>query len=215
MNILLPLIVLVILAVLYAGTVNNARTRLYIVISVLVIVFGLCWLELRPSGSFMSGIFEGFQSGSGLGGYAPLDYTMRIADNNPNMAGSPSSTPGSCDGYNYMNLNSLLSPLGTYDGIRLPSKIDTTPLMGKVFINSPVGDDIQLTEDLASKNFPTVDGTPNAPKHLFVFANNNNSPFCRSQYSTSTGQVCISPEQVNLFMSRAKNLTAPQEYPDM
>jgi hypothetical protein len=222
MNILLPLIVLVILAVLYAGTVNNARTRLYVVIAVLVIVFGLCWLELRPSNrgwtmgvDDMNWIYEGFQSGSGLGGYAPLDYTMRVADSNPNMAGSAGSVAGSCDGYNYQNLNSLISPLGTYDGIRLPSKIDTVPLMGKVFITSPVGDDIQLTQDPASKNFPTVDGTPNTDKHLFVFANNNRSPFCHSQYSTSEGQVCLDQNQVNLFMGRGKNLTAPQEYPNM
>jgi len=219
MNILLPLIVLVILAVLYAGTVNNARTRLYVVIGVLVIVFGLCWMELRSSGQGLGWMYEGFSSasgaGSGLGGYAPLDYTMRVVDSNPNMAGSAGSTPGGCDGYNYQNLNSLLSPLGTYDGIRLPNKIDTAPLMGKVFITSPVGDDIQLTEDPASKNFPTVDGTPNGEKHLFVFAKNNRSPFCHSQYSSSEGQVCISPEQVNMFMGRGKNLTAPQEYPSM
>jgi hypothetical protein len=210
MNILLPLIILVILAVLYAGTVNNARTRLYVVIGVLIIVFGLCWLELRQNGiGGISRLYEGFT------GYAPLDYTMRIMDNNPNLAGSATSTPGGCDGYNYQNLNSLLSPLGTYDGIRLPNKIDTAPLMGKVFLTSPVGDDIQLTEDPASKNFPTVDGTPNAPKHLFVFANNNFGGACHSQYSTDRGQLCIAPEQVNMFMSRAKNLTPPQEYPGM
>jgi len=169
MNILLPLIVLVILAVLYAGTVNNARTRLYVVIAVLVIVFGLCWLELRQGGlSGLGGLGGLSRMYEGFSGYAPLDYTMRIMDNNPNLAGSAVSTPGGCDGYNYQNLNSLLSPLGTYDGIRLPNKVDSAPLMGKVFLTSPVGDDIQLTEDPASKNFPTVDGTPNSPKHLFV-----------------------------------------------
>ena len=217
MNILLPLIVLIILAVLYAGTVNNARTRLYVVICVLVIVFGLCWLELRPIRSGLA--YEGFASassagsGSGLAGYAPLDYTMRTTDNNPNLAGSAPSISGGCDGYNYQNLNSLISPIGSYDGIRLPSKIDTAPLMGNVFINSPVGDDIQLTEDPASKNFPSVDGTPTGEKHLFVFAKNNYGGSCHSQYSTSTGQVCISPEQLNMFMGRGKNLTSPQEYP--
>jgi len=221
MNILLPLIVLVILAVLYAGTVNNARTRLYVVIGVLVIVFGLCWLELRSCSQEMGWMYEGFTSasgvgaGSGLAGYAPLGYTMRLIDNNPNQAGSAASIPGGCDGYNYMNVNSQISPLGTYDGIRLPSKIDTAPLMGKVFLTSPVGDDIQLTEDPASKNFPTVDGTPNGDKHLFVFANNNFGGACHSQYSTDRGQVCISPEQVNMFMGRGKNLTPPQEYPSM
>jgi hypothetical protein len=214
MNILLPLIVLVILAVLYAGTVNNARTRLYVVIGVLVIVFGLCWMELRSNGQGLGRLYEGF-NGSGLGGYAPLDYTMRLVDNNPNMAGSAGLTSGGCDGYNYQNLNSLISPLGSYDGIRLPNKIDTAPLMGKVFLTSPVGDDIQLTEDPASKYFPSVDGTPNGEKHLFTFAKNNYGGSCHSQYSTDRGMVCPSPEQVNMFMGRGKNLTPPQEYPSM
>lgn len=221
MNILLPLIVLIILAVLYAGTVNNSRTRLYVVIGVLFIVFGLCWLELRSCARDVRWMYEGFTSasstgaGSGLAGYAPLNYTMQTRDNNPNLAGSASSTSGGCDGYNYHNLNSLLSPIGSYDGIFLPNKIDTAPLMEKVFINSPVGDDIQLTEDPASKNFPTVDGTPNSDKHLFVFANNNYGGSCHSQYSTSSGQLCISPNQANMFMGRGKNLTAPQEHPGM
>jgi hypothetical protein len=209
MNILLPLIVLIILAVLYAGTVNSARTRLYVVIAVLVIIMGLCWLELHPNNSISGINLEGF---SGFSGYAPLDYTMRLVDNNPNFAGSAGT---GCDGYNYMDVNSQISPLGTYDGIRIPSKIDTYPLMDKVFLTSPVGDDIQLTQDPASKNFPTVDGTPNTDKHLFVFANNNFGGACHSQYSTDRGMVCISPEQVNMFMGRAKNLTSPQEHPGM
>jgi hypothetical protein len=196
MDILLPLIVLVILAVIYAGSLNNSRHRLYVVIGVLILILVLCWLQLR-SDMF----YEGFE----LNGYAPLGYKLRVND----------GSAGGCDGYNYMNVNNQLSPLGTYDGIYLPSKIDTAPLMNKVFLTSPVGDDIQLTQDPSSKNFPTVDGTANSDKHLFVFANNNFGGACHSQYSTDRGQVCISPEQVNMFMSRGKNLTPPQEYPSM
>jgi hypothetical protein len=206
MNILLPLIILIILAVLYAGSVNNPRTRLYIVIGVLVLVFILCWLELNPS--MRPSILEGF---TGVNGYAPLNYVMRVADTDPTTAGSGTG----CDGYNYMDVNSQISPLGTYDGIRLPSRIETAPLMKDVFITSPVGDDIKLTEDPASKYFPSVDGTPNGEKHLFVFAKNNYGGKCHSQYSTSTGQLCISPEQLNMFMGRGNNLTRPQEYPGM
>jgi hypothetical protein len=201
MNILLPLIILVILAVLYAGTVDNARTRLYIVIAILALVLTLCWLELRNGSKQILGLnLEGFN------GYAPLNYVMRLAD----TAGGSSV---GCDGYNYMDVNSQISPLGTYDGIRLPSKIITAPLMNKVFINSPVGDDIQLTEDPASKYFPSVDGTPNGEKHLFVFAKNNYGGSCHSQYSTDRGMICPSQEQLKMFMGRGKNLTLPQEYP--
>jgi hypothetical protein len=193
MNILLPLIVLIILAVIYAGSLNNPRSRLCVVVVVLILILLLCWMQMHSP----KNLLEGFQPS----GYASLDYKLRVAD--------------TCDGYNYMDVNSQISPLGTYDGLILKSKISTAPLMNKVFLTSPVGDDIQLTQDPASNNFPTVDGTPNTDKHLFVFANNNSSPGCRSQYSTSTGQVCISPEQLNMFMHRGKNLTAPQEYPGM
>ena len=199
MNILLPLIVLILLAVVYAGSLNNSRSRLYVVVIVLCLILLLCCLQMRSYNSMN----EGFK----FTGYSPLEYKLKLNDSDPSNS--------SCDGYNYMNVNNQISPLGTYDGIDLPNKIDTAPLMNKVFINSPVGDDIQLTEDPASQYFPSVDGTKNGEKHLFVFANNNYGGACHSQYSTSTGQVCISPEQVKMFMGRGKNLTAPQEHPDM
>jgi hypothetical protein len=199
MNILLPLIILIILAVIYAGSLNSPRSRLYVVVVVLILILFLCWLQMRSSKSML----EGFQ----MSGYAPLEYKLKLDDANSAKKG--------CDGYNYMNINNQISPLGTYDGLRLPLNLSTAPLMNKVFINSPVGDDIQLTEDPASKYFPSVDGTPNGEKHLFVFAKNNYGGDCHSQYSTSTGQLCISPEQVNMFMGRGKNLTSPQEHPGM
>lgn len=201
MNILLPLIVLIILAVIYAGSINSSRTRLMIVIAVLVLILGLCYLQL--SGKSIP--IEGFM---GISGYAPINYTLRNSD------GIVGGGKG-CDGYNYMNINNQISPLGTYDGVMLSRKIDTAPLMKNIFITSPVGDDIQLTVDPASKTFPSVDGTPDGEKHLFVFAKNNFGGECHSQYSTDRGQVCISPEQLNMFMGRGKNLTAPQEYPGM
>ena len=205
MNILLPLLILVILAVLYAGSIPNSRTRLYIVIVVLTIILFLCWMELKPSA--ISNLYEGF---TGVSGYAPLNYVMRVADS-ATVAGSNTG----CDGYNYMNVNSQISPMGTYDGIRLPNNMVTAPLMGDVFLTSPVGDDIKLTTDPANKHFPSVDGTPNGEKHLFLFAKNNYGGACRSQYSSDRGQVCISPEQMQLFKGRAGNLSAPQEYPGM
>jgi hypothetical protein len=197
MNILLPLIILVILAVIYAGSLNNPRSRLYVVIFILVLILVLCWLQMRST-TLRS--LEGFQ----LSGYSPLGYKLSL-DNGIGAKG--------CDGYNYMDINNQISPLGTYDGLILPNHLTSAPLMKNIFITSPVGDDIKLTQDPSSKNFPTVDGTPNTDKHLFVFANNNFGGECRSQYSTDRGQVCISPEQINMFMSRGNNLTKPQEYP--
>lgn len=204
MNLLLPLIVLIILALLWAGSVENAKKRLCIVICVLILILLLCWLQ---SGS--QNMLEPFS----LSGYAPLTYKLRVDDGNPMSMG-----PKSCDGYNYMDINSQISSTGTYDGIVLPNKLASAPLLNKVFINSPVGDDIQLTQDPASKNFPTVDGQPNSDKHLFMLANNIVSwDCCPSQFGTdsSRGCVCLSPEQLDLFRRRGANKQKMVEYPDI
>ena len=117
-----------------------------------------------------------------------------------------------------MDINSQISSTGTYDGIVLPNKLVSAPLLNKVFINSPVGDDIQLTQDPASKNFPTVDGQPDSDKHLFMLANNIVSwDCCPSQFGTdsSRGCVCLSKEQLDLFRRRGANKQKMAEYPDM
>ena len=204
MNLLLPLIVLIILAVLWAGSVENPKKRLCIVVCVLILILLLCWLQTG-----LQNMLEPFS----LSGYAPLTYKLRVDDGNPMSMG-----PKSCDGYNYMDINSQISSTGTYDGIVLPNKLVSAPLLNKVFINSPVGDDIQLTQDPASKNFPTVDGQPNSDKHLFMLANNIVSwDCCPSQFGTdsSRGCVCLSKEQLDLFRRRGANKQNMVEYPDM
>jgi len=204
MNLLLPLIVLIILALLWAGSVENPKKRLCIIVSVLILILLLCWLQTGAQN-----MLEPFS----LSGYAPLSYKLRVDNGNPMSMG-----PKSCDGYNYMDINSQISSTGTYDGIVLPNKLASAPLLNKVFINSPVGDDIQLTQDPASKNFPTVDGQPNSDKHLFMLANNIVSwDCCPSQFGTdsSRGCVCLSKEQLDLFRRRGANKQGMVEYPDM
>jgi hypothetical protein len=202
MNLLLPLIVLIILALLWAGSVENAKKRLCIVVSVLILILLLCWLQNE-----FKTILEPFS----LSGYAPLTYKLRVDNGNP-------MSSKSCDGYNYMDINNQISSTGTYDGIVLPNKLVSAPLLNKVFINSPVGDDIQLTQDIASKNFPTVDGQPNSDKHLFMLANNIVSwDCCPSQFGTdsSRGCVCLSKEQLEQFRHRGSNKQGMVEYPDI
>ena len=204
MNLLVPLIALIILALLWAGSVENPKKRLCIIVSVLILILLLCWLQTGAQN-----MLEPFS----LSGYAPLSYKLRVDNGNPMSMG-----PKSCDGYNYMDINSQISSTGTYDGIVLPNKLASAPLLNKVFINSPVGDDIQLTQDPASKNFPTVDGQPNSDKHLFMLANNIVSwDCCPSQFGTdsSRGCVCLSKEQLDLFRRRGANKQGMVEYPDM
>ena len=216
MNLLLPLIILVLLAVIWAASLNNPQMRLYVVIGILVMILTLCWLQsnnirisYNNSNSVSNNNLENFE----VSGYAPLGYTLRVNDGNVEKANSVG-----CDGYNYMDINSQISPMGTYDGLVLPSSIPVKPLMKNVFINSPVGDDIKLTQDPASKNFPTVDGLPNSDKHLFTFANNQVSwDCCPSPYGTDSGRgcVCLSQEQLDMFRQRGANKRGMVEYPDI
>ena len=214
MNILLPCVVLIILAVVYAGSLHNSKSRLYVVITILFFILLLCWIQLNTSinnsnnsnnsnnrnnrNNSNNRIEHFYQSG-----YAPLDYKLQLDNNSLYDSVSASGNGGVCDSVKYMNINNKLSPLGTYDGLNLPgNNIHTAPLNDKVFLTTPSGEDLELTEDMSSKNYPSVDGTESGNKHLFVFANNNANINCKSQYSTSTGQVCLSPEQINMFSGR-------------
>lgn len=61
----------------------------------------------------------------------------------------------------------------------------------------------------SSKDIPTVDGTPNAPRSLAVFAFNKARPECCSVgnggYSTSGGCVCVTKQQDKWFGDVAGN----------
>lgn len=64
-------------------------------------------------------------------------------------------------------------------------------------------------EDSSMK--PSVDGSPNGPKSLFMFAYNKVSPECcigerSSGYSTSGGCVCVTDKQLKHFSQNLKSL---------
>lgn len=89
--------------------------------------------------------------------------------------------------------------------IQRPLPDRNTPLVRNVTVHSPIGSPHILTEDLASANFPTVDGDENSPRHLFILANNQARPeCCPSTYSTSTGCVCMNEKQ-NKFISNTNS----------
>ena len=91
-------------------------------------------------------------------------------------------------------------------GTQIRQPITNTPLVSNVTVHSPIGSPHLLTEDLSSKNFPSVDGNKTSPKHLFMFANNQASPeCCPSTYSTSTGCICRNTTQDKLIQSRGSN----------
>ena len=198
-NVLIGLIIVILIGVIYAGTCKTPSTRLCAVLLVLLAIIVICYMQLRTRDNFMD-----FQ------GYAPINYLMgRISGN----TGAADTT----DGIRYAEINQNISPLNNYDGLVLKSQLKTAPLISPV-IFSPVGDGVLLTEDPASKNFPTVDGQPGSPKHLFMYANNQVSWDCCGSSNIMTdfgGCVCQSPEQLALFQGRGMNKTKPVEYPEM
>ena len=193
----IPLIILVILVCIYAGSLKSPSSRLSVVVCMLIVILFLCYLQITNNESF---------TGNGYTGYAPIDYKIKNDNKNDNLG---------CANINYATFNNQVSSTGTYDGIKLKSKIVTKPLIDPVTIFSPVGDGIKLTQPLGNEMYPTVDGQPKSPKHMFSFAYNNVSPECcgNSNISSDMGCVCYSPEQLRMFGYRSGNVSDPIEYP--
>jgi len=60
---------------------------------------------------------------------------------------------------------------------------------------------------------PTVDGTKNTPKNMFMFANNQCNPkCCPSTYSCDGGCICTTKQQRQFIASRGKNNNGESEY---
>ena len=196
MNYFLPVLILIVLAILYAGSLQKSSSRLMVVVIVLALILVLCWMQMRGNG------MEGFN------GYSPLGYNMRIA-------GQDGSAPVGCGGYDYAGINAKVGNAG-YDGLRLKSNMVTKPLLNDVTIFSPVGDGYKLGEALGSENATTIDGQPGSPKSMFVLKNSQVSwDCCPSIHSSDMGCVCTSEEQMNMFAGRGGNRSAPDTYPSM
>jgi hypothetical protein len=199
MNYFMPLLILIILAVIYAGSLQKSSSRLMVVVIVLFLILSLCWIQLNGNNK------ERFMNFSG---YSPLGYNMRIS-------GADGSAPVGCGGYDYAGINNRVGNAG-YDGLLLKSKLVTKPLLNDVTIFSPVGDGYKLGDAIGSDRFPNIDGTPNSPRSMFVLKNSQVSwDCCPSIHSSDMGCVCTSKEQMDMFAGRGKNRTAPDTYPSM
>jgi hypothetical protein len=116
---------------------------------------------------------------------------------------------GPLDGINVeekYNINN--QQMSTYDGLKLSLKESNKKheLLPSVNITSPVGEDIMLKQDPSSYSFPTVDGDPNSPKKMFMFAHNKSSlACCPSTYSDDRGCICTTEQQRNMIMGRGGN----------
>ena len=191
-NILIPLALLLIVGLLYVYS-QPEKNRLMGVLVVVAVVIFLGLIDMK----------ESFLNSEP----APLNYSMGSCSN-------LDLTNNTANQYrwNYDNLllkaNDPKEPKCPYG--RTPCY---APLISDVTIFSPVGDGIKLTEDLASKTFPHVDGTPNSPQSLFMLSHNITSPACcPSTFSTDRGCVCLTKAQRNMLNGRGGNRRAPDEY---
>ena len=206
----LPLIILVILGCVFAGSLKTPKSRLTVVVSILLLILILCYIQMR------SKKYEGFD-GNSLGGYAPIGYKMTNGGSGGNVGIDGQDSNVKCGNYNYGDINNQIGPSGTYDGLKLKSQIVTNPLLNDVTIFNNVGDGYVLKDSMNSENFPTIDGQKGSPKSMFVLKNNAVSwDCCPSTFGAGmNGCVCPSKEQLDMFAGRSGNKTSPVEYPGM
>ena len=204
----LPLIILLILGCIYAGSLKTPESRLTVVLVILLLILSLCFVQMQYK------ITEPF---SGFTGYSPVKYVMSNGGSGGNVGIDGQDSNVKCGGYNYGNINSQIGPSGTYDGIRLNSKIPTNKLIKDVTVFNNVGDGYVLKDAMNSENYPTIDGLKGSPKSMFVLKNNAVSwDCCPSTFGAGmNGCVCPSKEQLAMFAGRSGNKTQPVEYPGM
>ena len=64
---LLPILILVILGCIYAGSLKTSKSRLTVVVFILVIILILCYIQMS---------YKNKEMFSGFNGYSPLNYVM-------------------------------------------------------------------------------------------------------------------------------------------
>ena len=192
-SVLIGLIIVILISILYAGSYKKQSSRLCTILIVLLAILVICYFQLRSHENYV-----------GFSGYAPINYLMGRIEGNSGAADT-------ADGIRYAEINQNITPLNNYDGLVIKSQLKTAPLLKNPIIFSPVGDAVDLTEDLASKDFPTVDGQPGSSKHLFMFANNQVSWDCCGSSNIMSdglgGRGCVfySDEQLKMFQNRGAN----------
>ena len=146
------------------------------------------------------------------------------SDNFGNVSGEPIESPSdSVPPPQVVRVEPSVSPIdsklriGPYDGLCVrtlnqkfrdfnSALIDNDKLMNFQGVQGPVQNVVSDNSDLSG---PTVDGDPNSPQRLFMFANNKASlNCCPSTYSTDRGCVCSTEKQDNFVRRRGFNNSA-------
>ena len=146
------------------------------------------------------------------------------SDNFGNVSAEPMESPAdSSPPQNVVRIEPTVSPIdsklriGPYDGLCVrtlnqkfrdynSTLINNDELMNYQGVQGPVQNVVSDNSDLSG---PTVDGDPNSPQRLFMFANNKASlNCCPSTYSTDRGCVCSTEKQDKYIRRRGFNNSA-------
>ena len=114
----------------------------------------------------------------------------------------------------YDIVRELPASMGAYDGLCLqtgnkeswmknPYNVSLVPNDSLFTYLGSQGPIKPVFSDTSSFMGPPVDGDPESPKKMFMFANNRTSPdCCPGTFSTSTGCVCTTDKQRDFIASR-------------
>ena len=184
------------------------------VIATLIICIVLCY---RRRGTF--NIVNGFQPGE----LAYLDGNVQRDDSMPQhfkqvLSDVKQRQPVVSDPVTVTNDPGLTyNNVSAYDGLCLKTGNNEpwrhtsgeVPLIDddKLFtVQGHMTPEKPVLSDPSSLSGPSLDGTTDTPNKMFMFANNQSSPSCcPSTFSTSTGCVCTTNNQMDFVASRGYN----------
>ena len=213
LDIITMAILAVYLYVLFAMIGKDDYSSMLILTLVVCII--LCW---RRRGGF---VLEGFH---------PSEMAYLDAQNPQDQNGMPKHFASVVDSIAKKQQPTVQSTVGinndpgllynnvsAYDGLCLKTgnpepwrhSPANVPLVSNSNLYTVQGHDSPLKpviSDPSSLSGPSLDGTPDQPNKMFMFANNQSSPSCcPSTFSTSTGCVCTTDKQTDFVAARGYN----------
>jgi hypothetical protein len=180
----------------------------------LVVCIVLCW---RRRGHFMEGFYPGEMAYLDSNSPQNMDSMPRhFASVVDSIAKKQQPTVQSSIEINN-DPGLLYNNVSAYDGLCLKTgnpafwrhSPANVPLVSDSNLYTVQGHDSPLKpviSDPSSLSGPSLDGTPDQPNKMFMFANNQSSPSCcPSTFSTSTGCVCTTDKQMDFVAARGYN----------
>ena len=135
---------------------------------------------------FMDNIFDDKYPSMGKQSIGPFDNLILKPDDDSTWRHPPSNLP-------LYKPSTLYTPQGTPLPLKNQAKITSLPLYS---------------------NAPSVDGSANAPKNMFMFAYNQCRPeCCPSTFSCDHGCICTTEQQRNFINSRGNPQIKGHAYP--